>query len=335
MTTKPEEGKPCPMCGFCHPATQPLPAPAMTREQRVVELVNDLCDKRRTPEEATAKILEAFAQPLPAPEETTLRTALEDALAYIKHDAGLERCMCSPGHLCMAHNFIAKLERTLKASSPSPLPEETTLRQLLEKLIEINRNAKTEEALGSQICKLAIEASEFLASSPSVAPEETRPIKLNEFQLASIAIWAQDSGPDIGDVWGNEEVRRLNLTAFARKILGDQKASSPSVEPALICRNCGLTKQLYCPDCDMLQLPVKPEPSVEMRERFEDWIERELPGTDLYIRSDGHYGDLLTAYLWKGWQAGAASQGAPHDCKGVLCPKCQTIIMGHGCCDSK
>ena len=34
-------------------------------------------------------------------------------------------------------------------------------------------------------------------------------------------------------------------------------------------------------------------------------------------------------------QAGAASQGAPHDCKGVLCPKCQTIIMGHGCCDSK
>ena len=82
-------------------------------------------------------------------------------------------------------------------------------------------------------------------------------------------------------------------------------------------------------------LPAPTEPSVDMRERFEDWIERDLPGTDLYIRSDGHYGDLLTAYLWKGWQAGAASQGAPHDCKGVLCPKCQTIIMGHGCCDSK
>ena len=55
-------------------------------------------------------------------------------------------------------------------------------------------------------------------------------------------------------------------------------------------------------------LPAPTEPSVDMRERFEDWIERELPGTDLYIRSDGHYGDLLTAYLWKGWQAGAASQ---------------------------
>ena len=88
-----------------------------------------------------------------------------------------------------------------------------------------------------------------MSTQPLPAPEETTPIKLNEFQLASIAIWAQDSGPDIGDVWGNEEVRRLNLTAFARKILGDQKASSPSVEPALICRNCGQTKQWadrYC-----------------------------------------------------------------------------------------
>ena len=135
-----------------------------------------------------------------------------------------------------------------------------------------------------------------------------------------------------------------------RMVKAAAKASSPSVEPApeRRCPKCGKlvvssAHGEYCPDAackwgwevEMDGSPLKPEPSVEMRERFEDWIERELPGTDLYIRSDGHYGDLLTAYLWKGWQARAASQGAPHDCKGVLCPKCQTIIMGHGCCDSK
>jgi len=56
------------------------------------------------------------------------------------------------------------------------------------------------------------------------------PIPLNEHQLASIEIWAKDSGPSIGDVWGNEEVRRLNLTTFARKILGDAEPAPLTAE---------------------------------------------------------------------------------------------------------
>ena len=109
---------------------------------------------------------------------------------------------------------------------------------------------------------------------------------------------------------------------------------------------------------------AKPEPSVEMRERgyygpcpkcgillgfghlpekcdgdgrdaaFKKWCgititdANKAPKATALVKAYKHAWDAA-------WQAGAASQGAPHDCKGVLCPKCQTIIMGHGCCDSK
>ncbi len=59
---------------------------------------------------------------------------------------------------------------------------------------------------------------------PFRSPRPRYPIPLNAHQLASIEIWAKDSG--IPAVWGNEEVRRLNLTAFARKILDDVGAES-------------------------------------------------------------------------------------------------------------
>ena len=97
---------------------------------------------------------------------------------------------------------------------------------------------------------------------------------------------------------------------------------------------------------------AKPEPSVETRERY--WIvEWRFPASngkpawawEPVERTPYAIKEMAEAYPVRSFyeyrisefvrQAGAASQDRTHDCKGVLCPKCQTIIMGHGCCDSK
>lgn len=66
------------------------------------------------------------------------------------------------------------------------------------------------------------------AVAPAAALSPTFPIPLNEKQEAVVKLWALPTTPGM---WGSPETVEFNLRTFARKILAESAALSPSEEP--------------------------------------------------------------------------------------------------------
>lgn len=67
-----------------------------------------------------------------------------------------------------------------------------------------------------------------VGAKASAALSPTFPIPLNEKQEAVVKLWALPTTPGM---WGSPETVEFNLRTFARKILAEAAALSPSEEP--------------------------------------------------------------------------------------------------------